>query len=207
MNLQKCTKGHYYDGDAYTNCPHCKSQGGADNPTVALDMSAAGNSEVTVAFTNTEGPTLSGVVQAVTDNFGSVLPSDDQKTVSFFSASPVLADKNPVVGWMVCTKGSLYGRDFRLKSGRNFIGRGENMDICLSGESTVSRDRHAILIYEPKQNVFLAQPGETKELIYLNGNVVLTPTVMKKNDILQAGDVSLMLIPCCDEVYKWGAEE
>ena len=81
------------------------------------------------------------------------------------------------------------------------------MDICLRGESTVSRDRHAILIYEPRQNLFLVQPGETKELIYLNGNVVLTPMVMKKNDILQVGDISLMLVPCCDDVFHWEEEE
>lgn len=207
MNLQKCSKGHYYDGDAYTSCPHCKNQGTADNQTVALDMPASGGGEVTVAMPSEEGPTLSGVLENVTGNFNSIPASDDQKTVSFFSGSPILADKNPVVGWMVCIKGAMYGQDFRLKSGRNFVGRGDNMDICLRGESTVSRDRHAILIYEPKQNVFLAQPGETKELIYLNGNVVLTPTLMKKNDVLQVGDVSLMLIPCCDDLYQWSQEE
>ena len=142
-----------------------------------------------------EGPTLSGMVQAVKDNFGSALPSDDQKTVSFYDGNQVLAEKDPVVGWVVCVKGNRYTYSFRLKSGRNFVGRAENMDICLRGESTVSRDRHAILIYEPRQNLFLVQPGETKELIYLNGNVVLTPMVMKKNDILQVGDISLMLVP------------
>lgn len=208
MNLLKCSNGHYYDGDAYSSCPHCKGQGAADNPTVALDIPAAGGGEVTVAMpSNDEGPTLSGALNTVRDGFGTVLPSDDQKTVSFFSESPVLAEKDPVVGWMVCVKGNLYGQDFRLKTGRNFIGRGDGMDVCLKGEKTVSRDRHAILIYEPKQNLFLAQPGETKELIYLNGSVVLTPTIMKKNDVLQVGDISLMLIPCCDDVYRWQAEE
>lgn len=207
MNLQKCSNGHYYDGDTYTSCPHCKNQGAVENPTVALDMPVSGG-EVTVAMHPVdEGPTLTGAINTVRDGFGTALPLDDQKTVSYYPESPVLADKNPVVGWMVCVKGSMYGQDFRLKSGRNFVGRGDNMDICLKGEKTVSRDRHAILIYEPKQNLFLAQPGETKELIYLNGDVVLMPTVMKKNDILQVGDVSLMLIPCCDEIYKWSTEE
>lgn len=209
MNLQKCGNGHYYDGDTYANCPHCKNKGSADNQTVALDMYSLGDDVVTTGINQSTGSdsALSGAINTVRDGFGSVLPSDDQKTVSFFSESAVLTDKNPVVGWMVCVKGSLYGQDFRLKSGRNFIGRGENMDICLKGEKTVSRDRHAILIYEPKQNLFLAQPGETKELIYLNGSVVLMPTIMKKNDVLQVGDSSLMLIPCCDELYKWEEEQ
>ena len=202
MNLQKCSKGHYYDGDTYTSCPHCRAQGNSDNQTVALDIAPSGAAETATSVLD-DSPTLSGVVQAVTEGVANGLPGDDQKSVSFFSESPILAERQPVVGWMVCVKGKHYGEDFRLKSGRNFVGRGDNMDVCLRDESTVSRDRHAILIYEPKQNVFLAQPGESKELIYLNGNVVLTPTVMKKNDILQVGDVSLMLIPCCDEMYHW----
>lgn len=208
MNLLKCSNGHYYDGDAYSSCPHCKSQGTDENQTVALDMSLAGGGEVTVAMPSMdEGPTLSGALNTVRDGFDTVLPSDDQKTVSFYMENPVLAEMDPVVGWMVCVKGELYGQDYRLKSGRNFVGRGEDMDVCLRGEKTVSRDRHAILIYEPKQNLFLVQPGESKELIYLNGSVVLTPVIMKKNDILQVGDISLMLIPCCDEAYRWKAEE
>ena len=207
MNLQKCSNGHYYDGDVYSSCPHCKNQQASEGKTVALDVSPSGGGDVTVAMSTDEGPTLSGMVQAVKDNFGSALPSDDQKTVSFYDGNQVLAEKDPVIGWVVCVKGGLYGQDFRLKSGRNFVGRAENMDICLRGESTVSRDRHAILIYEPRQNLFLVQPGETKELIYLNGNVVLTPMVMKKNDILQVGDISLMLVPCCDDVFHWEEEE
>ena len=206
MNLKKCSNGHYYDGDVYSSCPHCKNQQ-SEGKTVSLDVSSSGGGDVTVAMSTDDGPTLSGMVQAVKGNYGSGLPSDDQKTVSFFAGNQVLAEKDPVVGWVVCVKGGLYGQDFRLKSGRNFVGRAENMDVCLRGESTVSRDRHAILIYEPRQNLFLVQPGETKELIYLNGNVVLTPMVMKKNDVLQVGDVSLMLIPCCDDAFQWEDEK
>lgn len=202
MNLQKCSNGHYYDRDAYSNCPHCKNPVTDENQTVSLDISDAGGGESTVGLD--EGVTLSGLIKEASGSSG---VSDDQKTVSFFADSPVYAKKDPVVGWLVCVQGNMYGKDFRLKSGRNFVGRGDDMDVCLKGESTVSRDRHAILIYEPKQNVFLAQPGETKELIYLNEQVVLMPTVMKKNDVLQVGDISLMLIPCCDDVYQWKEKE
>ena len=106
---------------------------------------------------------------------------------------------------MVCVDGAngLKGRDFKLKVGRNFIGRDNDMDVCLRNENSVSRQQHAIIIYEPKQNVFLAQPGNTKELTYLNDEVVLVPKVMKKNDVLQVGNVTLMLVPFCDDAFKW----
>ena len=133
---------------------------------------------------------------------------DDAKTISIYQnnkvETPVMA---PTVGWLVCTKGKFYGQDFRLKSGRNFIGRGAGMDVALAGENTVSRERHATIIHEPRQNIFIAQPGESRELFYVNGNVVLSPVQLKKNDILQIGEVCLMLIPCCDDVFNWDKEE
>lgn len=81
------------------------------------------------------------------------------------------------------------------------------MDVALAGENTVSRERHATIIHEPRQNIFIAQPGESRELFYVNGNVVLSPVQLKKNDILQIGEVCLMLIPCCDDVFNWDKEE
>ena len=38
MNLTKCSKGHYYDGDKYSGCPFCNGAGaasGGDSMTVA----------------------------------------------------------------------------------------------------------------------------------------------------------------------------
>ena len=45
--------------------------------------------------------------------------------------------------------------------------------------------------------------GTNAGLFYLNGNVVLSATQIKRNDRLQLGEVELMLIPCCDENFKW----
>ena len=105
--------------------------------------------------------------------------------------------------WLVCTEGKRRGQEYRLKAGRNFIGRSPNMDVALEGETSVSREGHAIVAYEPHQSIFIAQPGSASELFYLNGNVVLSAVQIKRNDRLQLGDVELMLIPCCDENFKW----
>ena len=48
------------------------------------------------------------------------------------------------------------------------------MDIALVGDKSVSRNKHAILVYEPKQHLYLVQPGESSELVYLNDEVVLS---------------------------------
>ena len=210
MKLTKCANGHFYDGDTYQSCPFCSAPAPASsNETIPLDYAPAAVESVTVAMT-TEAFDAGGQgmndVPKVSEPVRSSVLSDDSKTISLNSYFPEgVADKSvePVVGWLVCTEGKLYGRDFRLKSGRNFIGRDSSMDVCLAGEMTVSRDRHAILVYEPRGNQFLAMPGETKELVYLNGKVVLIPTEMKKNDQIQIGEVTLMLIPFCDDVFTW----
>lgn len=208
MNLTKCSNGHFYDSDTYASCPHCSggASTGSQNATVAFDSSA--NLAATVdldSFQTDSGMTAPTPVQNMAMPQGNL---DDSKTISIYQSSKMEDPQaSPVVGWLVCTKGKMYGQDFRLKSGRNFIGRGADMDVCLAGENTVSRDRHATIIQEPRKNMFIAQPGESRELFYVNGEVVLSPVQLKKNDVLQIGDVCLMLIPCCDEAFRWDKED
>ena len=77
------------------------------------------------------------------------------------------------------------------------------MDISLSGDKTISRERHAILTYDPKGNVFMIQPGDSSELCYLNGQLVLIPTQLKANDRISLGESELMFVPFCSESFMW----
>lgn len=204
MNLTKCSNGHFYDSDTYASCPHCSSAS-AENSTIAFDSGSINPGNSVAATIDLESYVSAGASQE--DGVGS-LDMDDSKTISIYQSGKMETPQmSPTVGWLVCTKGKFYGQDFRLKSGRNFIGRSAGMDVCLAGENTVSRDRHATIIHEPRKNIFIAQPGESRELFYVNGNVVLSSIELKKNDVLQIGDVQLMLIPCCDEAFQWDGED
>ena len=77
------------------------------------------------------------------------------------------------------------------------------MDVCLSKDGSVSRNKHAVILYEPKQNVYLVQPGDSKELFYVNDEVVISGQPVKRNDLLIIGDTRLLFIPCCDENFSW----
>ena len=90
-----------------------------------------------------------------------------------------------------------------MKSGRNFIGRASHMDIVLRGDNSISREKHAIILYEPKRREFIAQAGESRELFYLNDEVVLNPVRLKQHDILTIGNTRLMFFPCCGENFSW----
>ncbi len=198
MKLTKCSNGHFYDGDAYSSCPHCANNMEPVNHTVSYYTPPA------EAAGREDNPTVKRT------EAGALPPKqdDDPKTISIYtSAKAATQKKASVVGWLVCTEGSFYGQDFALRSGNNFIGRATDMDVCLEGENTVSRNRHATITHEPRQNVFTARPGESRELFYVNGDVVLSPVQLKKNDVLQIGKVRLMLIPCCDANFQWEKAE
>lgn len=199
MRLEKCSNGHFYDADKFSVCPHC-SEGGNGNPTKGIGKEMEAN--VTVPISRISEPNKA--------NFNAPAPNvpqwhaDEEKTQALKHKS---LSVEPVVGWLVCVTGKNCGKDFRLKTGRNFIGRNNDMDIALIGDNTVSRDKHAIVVFEPKHNMFLAQPGDSKELFYLNEEVVLSAKEMNKNDKLQIGENTLMLIPCCDDKFNWQEQE
>jgi len=112
-----------------------------------------------------------------------------------------------VAGWLVCLEGPDRGKDYRLRMEKNFIGRAPNMDVVLDGDSTVSREKHAIVIFDPRKKVFWALPGEASGLVYLNGDIVNSPAQMKAHDILEVGQTKLALIPFCGDRYSWTKEE
>lgn len=220
MNLVKCENGHFYDEERYQSCPHCaapalrndnltqpvQSSPANDAVTVALDQSEATNALGAAAPAAAAAPpasaSLQDAVKAATQGAVNAPALDGDKTVGFFASA---MGKEPVVGWLVCTQGEHFGEDFRLKSGRNFVGRAPSMDVPIVKDPTVSRERHAVLVYEPKGNVFLLQPGDSKELCYLNGDVVLSPMALNAHDRLLMGKTELMFIPCCTAQFSWDA--
>ena len=183
MTLVKCPNGHYYDSSRFgNNCPHCGMSGaasiGADQTTVPLNIPDAPQPANEV----TEPLTVSQPVVSQPTNVTAPTVSDDDRTL------PVTADMldgmaekpAPVVGWLVCTDG-----------------------VCILGDNTVSRSSHAIVVYDPRSNVYLAQPGSSKELFYVNDMLVLNPVELKTMDLLNIGDTKLMFVPLCGEQFHW----
>ena len=194
MKLEQCPNKHFYDSDLFTACPYCGSaidtvqETGSRNPEVPEEKPAVYTGRLTE-----EKKLMEPVAY-------SEWSKNSDRTVGYYTRS---IGVEPVVGWLVAVSGPYFGEDFRLKSGRNFIGRSAEMDVQLILDPSVSRRRHAIVVYEPKKRVFIAQPGDSHELCYLNDEVVLTATEMKDRDILMLGETSLMLVSLCGDGFKW----
>ena len=111
--------------------------------------------------------------------------------------------REPVVGWLVCLEGPDRGKDFRLRIEKNYIGRSQSMDVMIEGDNTVSRERHGLVIFDPKRRAFWVLPGEASGLVYLNGELVNTPMEMQRDDVIELGQTKLVLIPFCGDRYSW----
>lgn len=222
MNLVRCNAGHYYDGDKYSSCPHCsKNNQEMDEPTAPAEKRTDGtmvkcakghyydssqyascpsceqegkNLETTVPFEN--GSSLAEIV----GKSKKTVFADDDATISL---SMTKKGTEPVVGWLVCVKGEEVGESYPLKANKNFIGRSANSDVTISGDNSVSREKHAVIIYENHGRVFIAQPGESRELYYINGKVVLNNVQLQAYDILDIGKTRLLFMPLCGEKFCW----
>lgn len=183
MNLQRCENGHFYDADRFDSCPHC-NQG-----TISTVAESTEGKNYTLPLDEDESK-IQEMVSGQTEEGVTIGVYGDLQT-------------EPVVGWLVAVEGNHFGEDFKLKAGRNFIGRAANMDVALSGDASISREKHAVVVYEPMSNVFLVQPGDAKELCYLNGKVVLTTTEINAYDLLSVGKTKLLFIPCCSDKFNW----
>ena len=51
--------------------------------------------------------------------------------------------------------------------------------------------------------MFLVQPGDAKQLFYLNEKVVLEATKIAAYDVLSLGETNLLFIPCCSAKFNW----
>lgn len=215
--LTRCEKGHFFDAGRYETCPHClntreipQTQLNRQSVTGGAPVPAAPSRPVTSSGMSTDQPRSIRYAPSETTVQRAQFPmpsAQDEPTTTTVHFYQKALGSEPVVGWLVCVEGVHYGQDFRIKSGRNFIGRSGNMDVCLSGDMAVSRDKHAILTYDPKGNTFFMQPGETSELSYLNGNPLLEATAVKSGDRLTVGETELIFVPFCGKTFKWKKED
>lgn len=107
------------------------------------------------------------------------------------------------VGWLVCIEGAIPGENYTLWEGDNYIGRAASMDVPLLHESTVSRERHAAIHYEPADNSYqlhsLGHPDQT----FCNGKAVTDRKTLRDRDIITLGDCSLLFVALCNSSFHW----
>lgn len=110
---------------------------------------------------------------------------------------------SPVVGWLVCVDGPAEGTDYRIRAGYNYIGRSENMDICILGDNNIGRERHAMIAYDPQEKIYFFGPADGRSIVRKNDKMVMVPTELAAYDVVCIGSTKLMFVPLCGEHFNW----
>lgn len=206
-NTQKvCPNGHYYNS-SLSECPFCGAKENL-NPTNAFaekdgfsDFSFDGDnfSNQLEQEMNKTDP-ISGTDWEQRDIPGDPDNNDMRKTEFVGSLK---GDKSiePVVGWLVCSKGNDIGKDYRLHADNNFVGRAHNRDVRIT-DPKVSRN-HFVVSYDPVNNVFYAYMGQGKAIVYINGKPLGSTTVLRRGDKIRLADTELVFIPLEQELVRW----
>ena len=204
IKCESCNK--YYNDSVFDSCPYPPTDGSSESET--FDFEETTNIEDTTLVTqetsdlgklaSMDDESTSGIEIDLDDD------PDDQVTVAMVKKDSGL---DPVCGWFVCVEGEDKGRDYRIKTERNFIGRGTNMDIMISGDDSISRENHASITFNPRNIKFTIATGEGRGLIYLNGDVIETSSEVKAYDELEIGNTKLVFIPFITKKFSWEKEQ
>lgn len=157
------------------------------------------------------GSTGDGNATRIVGGAGQPAGGDDSPVTRIHSGAPagenaaeVDTSDEPVVGWLVVINGPGRGNARSIHYGMNSLGREISERIALNfGDTKISRNAHAFVVYDEKQQDFYIQHGGKSNLVRLNGAPVLTPSELNRGDRIELGNTELMFVPLCDESFNW----
>lgn len=219
MEVIGCGRGHFYNPNEYSSCPQCARENGGPqpdfieplSPTVPVNTTDFAGSVDNIGATEPIGagfgdfqgtPLSTSAFQdpgAGVQDYGPTTPVSPSFTPSGTQQMPFL----PVVGWLVCIEGPAKGRDYRIHSQYNYIGRAQHMDICISGDSCISAEKAAVLAYDDQEKFFSFGPGMGHNVVRVNGKMLMNAVVLNEFDELTIGKTKLLFVPLCGERFNW----
>lgn len=187
MAILLCPNGHYYDDKRNCDCPYCEK----------INQSATASVSFNEQLTSYISPAEMDDDVQLTEGYGESV-NEFEKTIGIF------LDENENVltaGWLVCITGLERGKSYVIRSGRNFAGRSPEMDIVLSDDEFIVREKHFSIVFDPKSIAFYLVSGEGQT--YINGQVVTAEHPLNAGDILQVGHSEYRFVPYCREGCVW----
>lgn len=217
MAMQQCPNGHLYDDAKNSSCPYC-SNGNSINVTVPLSdghpQQGGDMFPPTAQLDNfvppqpdyiAPQPRVAQAPQQAPD-FPATAPVGTQFAATTYKED--IVNENGIVevrGWLVCLEGAKRGVDFKIHGEKNTIGRGSENDIKLDFDSSISKGVNAIISYDLRNNKFFIFLGESKNNIYVNDQLLMTPIELKDYDIIEIGQTKMLFRSLCNEQFTWEA--
>lgn len=220
VEVVKCKNNHFYDRNAFKECPHCKSGGlrmddvseyrkevsrlAQDYLEMAIEQKPEKSSAVYTSPeqipVNTEPEPKSTQISRP-DSI--LLSGDNEKTVSFSAGS---RGNYLVAGWLVCVEGPDMGYSYNLYYGYNTIGCDSTNRICLNRNSGAAESVHGSIVYENRKNKFYLVP-EKEKTIYLNNICHTEIQELTSGNSIRIGKDQFEFIAFCKGNRKWDKKE
>ena len=181
--MQRCPANlHFFNTNENKICPYCRK------PNAKIDETVGLGGHNPPGTTRGPGDTKGPGSRPDGETIG--LPA---KTLGY----------DPVVGWLVCVDGESIGRDYRISSGSNSIGRDRRNRIQITGDLAISNDTHALITYDPRDARFYFERGSGRNPAYVNDEIVLVPRQLAPYDRVEIGETKLLFVPLCGESFQW----
>lgn len=137
-----------------------------------------------------------------------ILPDDTTRLVGSSNTKSTPAKQpvsdDPVVGWLVVVDGPGRGHSVEIGAGANPLGRGEDQRAPLPwGDKEISRERHAIIVFDPKSRRYYIHAGDSHNLAYVDGEVLMAPRELRGGETITLGATTLKFAPFCSDDFSW----
>ncbi len=214
MELKRCRNGHMYDPSITPECPECaKLYGGTaffhTNNQGMMNQQAEdyGKTVPIQASADSINFTAKGHWSDANKYSDAPFSSEDYEPTrpvdKFAAGLGNSGNIRPVTGWLVCIEGASKGQDFKIHAEYNYIGRASSMDISIPGDTTVSRENHAIIAYDSMDRRFYFAPSSGGSIVRVNGRAVLGSVELNAYDQIMIGQSKFIFIPFCGEKFEW----
>ncbi len=147
-----------------------------------------------------------GAAPTALDATRMVQVADERTRIEIAEAIPFEEELDPVVGWLVVTKGPGLGRSVNIGAGMNIVGRESGCRVSLPyGDMTISGDDHLRIVYDDVSRSFLVVPGSGKNITRLNGQVVTATLPLPSHSTLELSKkTTVRFVAFCNEDFDWG---
>jgi hypothetical protein len=209
MAMQWCdAQKHMYDAEAYESCPFCGEEVlEANDEKAKVIPDREGKTQIMINSSDDSSSKTVMLGQADFQKTKRVERASSQTTIITANSDSTESLTLPAVGWLVIVEGPGKGKDFRLIQGNNKIGRDKGMEVCLDlgveSDSSVSRDSHAIVVYDNHNNEFFIERGDSRNLPMINGKTIRRDSDLVAGDVIELGNTKLKFMPFCSDSFHW----
>lgn len=108
-----------------------------------------------------------------------------------------------VCGFLVCIGGRNKGQPYIIHAGKNYVGSSSKMDIYITGDRKIEKENHAVILYDPVGKKSILLPGESRGMVYWQGEAIFEPQELAADDRVELGDSCFRFVPFCSPDFDW----